>query len=129
MGKTFTNDNHAKTSQNTKYGPKADDRITEEMRFMPFSVEIEHHKKRQKSKKDPFQHTRMFIQVIEYAQYHYLTTIKLIMLRKKSGKMPNNTEATAQKNSGITINIIRGEPSKKPENCLSPGFDFPKKDV
>jgi hypothetical protein len=51
------------------------------------------------------------------------------MLRKKSGKMPNRTEATAQKNRGTTINIIKGEPSKKPEEGLSPGFGFPKKDV
>jgi hypothetical protein len=71
----------------------------------------------------------MLIQVIEYTQYHYLTTIKLIILRKRSGKMPNRTEATAQKNSGITINIIRGEPSKKPAEGLSPGFGFPKTDV
>jgi hypothetical protein len=43
--------------------------------------------------------------------------------------MPNRTEATAVKNSGITINITSGEPSKKPEEGLSPRFGFPKNDV
>ena len=57
MGKTFENNDQAKAPYKAEYGPKADDRIPEEMRFMPCCVKIEHHEKRQKDKKDPFQHT------------------------------------------------------------------------
>jgi hypothetical protein len=70
----------------------------------------------------------MFVEIVEES-HHYLTTIKLIILRKRSGYIPNSTEATAVKNSGITINIISGEPSRKPGDVLSPGFGFPKNDV
>jgi hypothetical protein len=57
MGKTFENNDQAEAPYKAEQGPKADDGITEEMRFMPCCVKIEHHEKRQKDKKDPFQHT------------------------------------------------------------------------
>ena len=57
MGEAFGNNDQAETPYKAEQGPESDDGIAEEMRFMPCCVEIEHHKKRQKDKKDPFQHT------------------------------------------------------------------------
>jgi hypothetical protein len=57
MGEAFENNDQAEAPYKTEQRPKADNGITEKMRLMPCCVKIEHHEKRQKDKKDPFQHT------------------------------------------------------------------------
>jgi hypothetical protein len=61
MGKTFAHYDHAKAPENTEQRPETDNGITEKMHFMPCGRKIEHYKKRQEDKKDPFQHAGMLI--------------------------------------------------------------------
>jgi hypothetical protein len=84
MGQTFAHNDHAEASENTEQRPETDNGIAEKMYFVPLDIKIEHHGKDQKNEKDPFQHTRMFVEIFEES-HHYLTTIRLIILRKRSG--------------------------------------------
>jgi hypothetical protein len=84
MGQTFAHNDHAEAPESTEQGPEPDNGITEKMYFMPLDIKIEHYGKDQKDEKDPLKHNGMFVEKFEES-YHYLTTIKLIILRKRSG--------------------------------------------